>query len=717
MKIRKGFVTNSSSTNFGTMLVSSLGAVGISSIINMLNMDFKAKKKSYVRLVVEAPKSRYVLPGDPVPIRAHVVKVEIEDGVILGEPTVVADATITCVTGCSVVESSGSDHYITTNETLLEKASGQIRFEIAALYEGQAMKANLDFSLAAFDISPTEGTFVTLLKNEEPLSIKCNVPVQFDYDFDANLIEIERTLETDSKVDLNLIENITEPEKIFNKHTCRVKKDYKIRANMNGYIAEKVYTAYFLNEGILVPKQLKEPIVIKCYKDDEAAKRTDKAFVLPIKVVTYDKKLKTLQTNVSLTNTLQFEFHARSKQGHLDPGVAQKIVDDAEIIAELLPDDGAADSKKPYARYRIYANALAEAELDKIEIMIRIISDGDNIGEIQLGGLLLPRIDLKGLIRQFIEYPLGTLAGKNMILGNIDTFMEALDYLSDVVMIKSGNPRYHPGKNIMYLREIPESLDSYKAVQTLYHELVHVIEEMNGDTSGTEAFDERHAYFMQYMSDVAFNLAKLERGTVSDIQATIGEAIDKYHRIFFNWANLIVKANEGEIFSWFGARCLTPHKQFENYMNFPTLCDTNYISDDMKQTIGDLFAKHYFPGNIMGRWKENGGLFDGTIWRISWNNGFLNKLTPEVKGYTFKETSRRWVGGNEMKLEVNYFVIRESDKDEDDLTAVFDGGPFQPDQPNYPDIKTLKLTWKANRTLSECILGDHRDKELTLSRI
>ncbi len=119
----------------------------------------------------------------------------------------------------------------------------------------------------------------------------------------------------------------------------------------------------------------------------------------------------------------------------------------------------------------------------------------------------------------------------------------------------------------------------------------------------------------------------------------------------------------------------------------------------------------------MGRWRENGGLFDGTTWRISWNKGYLNKLTPEVKGYTFKETSRRWVGGTEMKLEVNYFVIRESDKDEDDLTAVFDAGPFQPDQPIYPEIKSLKLTWRANRTLSECLLGDHRDKELTMTRI
>lgn len=680
-------------------------------------MDFQAKKKSYVRLVVESPKSRYVIPGDRVPIQAHVVKLDIEDGVILGEPTVVADASIVCITGCDIVESSGSDHYITTNETLLEKSSGQIRFEISALYEGQIMKANVDFSLAIFSIDPSEGTFVTLLNNEEELTINCSVPVQFDYNFDADLIEVERLLKTDKKVDLKLTENIADPQKIFNNHTCRVKKDYKIKTNMNGYVAEKIYTAEFLNECILIPKQLKEPVVIKCYKDNDSNLRTEKAFTLPIKVVKYDKKLKSLQTDVDLTNSLKFEFHAKSKQGHLTPSEAQKVVEDAQIIAELLPNNGASDNKKPYASYRIYSNALAESELDKLEILVRIISDGENIEEIQLNGLLLPRIDLKGLIRQFIEYPLGTMAGNNMILGNVDIFMEALDHLSDIVMIKSGNPKYHPGKNIMYLYEIPESLDAFKKVQTIYHELVHVIEEIKGDASGTNAWDERHSYFMQYMSDVAFSLAKLERGAVADIQGTVSEVIQEYYDIFFNWANTEEKANEGEIFAWFGARCLTPHKQFENYMNFATLCNTSFISEDLKQNIGTLFAKHYFPGNIMGRWKENGGLFDGTIWRISWNRGYLNKLTPEVKGYTFKETSRRWVGGNEMKLEVNYFVVRDSDKDEDDLTAVFDAGAFQPDSSNYPEIKNLKLTWKANRTLSECILGDHRDKALTLTRV
>ncbi|QSX07846.1 hypothetical protein J0B03_08485 [Alkalibacter rhizosphaerae] len=717
MKIRKGFVTNSSSTNFGTMLVSSLGSVGIASILNVLNTDFQAKKKSYVRLVVEAPSSRFVLPGDLVPLRAHVVKVDIEDGVILGEPTIVAEASIDCVTGCDLVESSGSDHYITTNDSLLKNSSGQIRFEISALYEGQVMKANVDFSLAIFTIDPQEGVFVTNLKNEEPLIIQCSVPVQFNYAFDPNLLETEKVLESERKLELKLIENITEPKDLFNKFSCRVKKNYTLEANMNGYVAQQPYSALFLNECILVPKQLKEPIVIKCYKDEEANKRTEKSFVLPIKVLKYDEKKKNLQTDADLSNSLQFEFYAKSQQGHLTNEAAQQVVEKAQLTAELLPDDGAADAKRPYARYRIYANALAEAELDKLEIFIRIISNGENIEEIQLDGILLPRIDLKGLIRQFIQYPLGTLAGQHLILGNVDTYMGALDYLSDIEMIKSGDPKYHPGKNIMYLYEIPESLESFKKVQTIYHELAHVIEEMNGDESKSKAWDERHSYFMQYMSDVAFLLAKLERGAVSDIQATIGEAIENYHEIYFNWANEEEKANTGEINSWFGARCPTPHKIFDKYLNFPTFCNTNHISDDLKDKIAQLFAKHYFPGNIMGRWRENGGLFDGTTWRISWNRGFLNKLIPEVKGYAFTETSRRWVGGNQLKLEIDYFVIRDSDKDEDDLTAVLDAGPFQPDDPNYPSIQTIKLTWKANRTLSECILGDHRDKEYTLTRI
>lgn len=716
MKIRKGFVTNSSSTNFGTILVTSIGSIGITSILNAFNIDINAKKKSYVRLVVEAPKNKVVKPGDTISLNGEVVMIEIIDGKVSGAPTVVGAAKINCISGERFVDTDGTYYYVTTDKNRIKDSGGAMSFEVSAEYEGQKMAAVVDFYLAEFSINPQEGVFVVGKKTEQPLKLKANTQASFSNNIEVEYLSSEIVFEDGKTLDLKLIENIQEPTKFFNKSTCVINKYIKLQADFGSVIMEKPYLAKFLNESILVPKQLKEPINIKCYKDEEQSKRIDMAFILPIKVVTYSKDKDTLITDIELTNNLVFEFFPKAGHKYLNNEQTRKAVNDAKIIAELVPNDGEATLTKPYARYRIYADALAEAETDRIDIGIRISCNGDGIEDISLDGVLLPKINIKGLIKQFIDYPNGTYIGTLIKLGNVDTYMEALDYLSEIRLISSGDPKYHPGKNVMFLNKIPEGIHEFALVQTIHHEIAHIIEEQNDDESGTTEWDERHSYFIEHLSNVTYHLSRMERGIEPVEDAIIG-AIESFGFVFFNFANKAHPVDRGEVLSWFGAKTLTQHEVFNKYLDFNIYALNSNLSDEVISEISKTVARCYFPGNVMGRWKESGGAFNGMTWRISWNEGRLNKLTPESSAYTFTELSRKWAGGNKLQFEIRYFVVRNSDQDEDEVIAVFDAGTFDPTDYHFPSVNKMTIKWKAGRTLSECILGNHIDQETTLTRI
>lgn len=716
MKIRKGFVTNSSSTNFGTMIVTSVSSIGIASIVNAFNVDIQAKKKSYVRLIVEAPIRRILRPGNDVPLCGEVVKVDIIDGEV-SDPVSVARADITCVEGEKFIEGSSDNYQVTTDMNKLSKNGGGVIFEVSATYEGKPMSAVVEFNLVTFNVDPMDGVFVVGQETEQLIDIETNSSSIFSNNLHKDdLLSIEVVQEDEMNQKLKLIEKITEPEKIFGKHTHTIIKKFVVSSQMGYATFEEEYSAKFLRECILVPRQLKEPIVIRCYPEKEKDKRIDTAVIIPIKVLKYDKNIDNLQTDVTLTNSLQFEFFPRPNQGHLTNEETRKVINDADLRVELEPKDGAANDKKPYARYRVYANALAEAELENIELRMSITSDGDNIDEVYINVQLKPKLDIKGLIRQFIQYPEGTFIGSRISLGTIDTYMDALDYISEIKVVNSGNPKYDPNKNIMYLNTVPESLQEFKLVQTIHHEIAHVIEIQHDDSDGSTYWNERHTYFIQYLSDAAKHLALLERGS-GNVENLIGEAINAYHNVFYNIeANATEPANISEISSWFGVRTPTQHEIFDKYLEYSIYCQNPSLSDDIKDRVEREVARSYFPGNIMGRWKEKGGLFDGTGWRISWGGGNLMNINIDNSQYSFKELTRKWAGGNKLLLEVKFFVTRLSDGDEDDLIAILDGGVFDPSSYSYPSMNTISLTWKAGRTLSECILGDHRGKTVQLTK-
>ncbi len=729
MKIRKGFVTNSSSTNFGVMVITSIAGISAAALISPYEFDQNAKKKSYVRLVVEAPVRKVLRPGQNVTISAQVLKVEIVDGELSDDVTVVGGATISCASGAEIIEmetpspdsNDGSLSFTVIDDLeALLKYDKPILFNISAICEGENLSASLNFTVPYFTVSPIEGNFVLEKDVSMKLNLRSNYGSDYSYNFSEGSLLSSDVLDRDEMSQtINISEDVDDPDKVFNKFTCKVIKDYKIDAPGDGFSLSGNFRGTFLKESILLPKSTKLPVILKSYKDDQSDKRTDEAHLLYVKVLKYDDATKNLKIDLELTNNLSFDFEPTQTNGRLDYDSAKKIVDTANIISELLPDKGAATDQQGYAIYRIYANAFVESEEENIDMIITVSCDDSDIEDITLKGQLKPRISLKGLIRQFIEYPQGTYIGVLAKLGDVDIYFNALDELTEIKLVGSGNPQYEPNSDSMLLREIPESIKEFLVVQTIHHELAHKIERINGESFSRfqkDAYGERHSYFIQYLSDAAKALADIERGVSSDIEAGIGEAIHKYNQVYYNVDNLEYPPNEGEISSWFGVRTLSQHEVFDRYRDFSIHCMNGALPDNIKRNVEKYVESLYFPGDIKGYWKEIGGLFDGGEWSMSWQGGNVFKIIPRHKGYTFTEMSRRWLGGNRLAFEARYLVIRESDKDEDELIAVFDAGTFDSSNWAYPKIDKFTLKWKAGRTLSDCLLGDHMDKEVELIR-
>ncbi|HOV41543.1 MAG TPA: hypothetical protein PLM59_07100, partial [Oscillospiraceae bacterium] len=124
------------------------------------------------------------------------------------------------------------------------------------------------------------------------------------------------------------------------------------------------------------------------------------------------------------------------------------------------------------------------------------------------------------------------------------------------------------------------------------------------------SWGERHSYFIQYLTDAAKILADIERGKVSDIKGSLGEAIYKLYMVCNNADNIECPPNQGEINDWFGVRSLTPHQIFDKYLNFSIYCRNSSLDEAVIKQVEKNAGSEYFPGDIKGYWKFNGGLFD-----------------------------------------------------------------------------------------------------------
>lgn len=726
MKVRKGFVTNSSSTNFGAMLVTSLAGISAASLISPFEYDEKAKEKAYVKLVVEAPTTRVLCPGQSVSISAQLLKVKIIEGKLEDTVSVVGGAGFQCTSGQEILtlepqagDGSGvstvSFKVIDDLNQLLDYQKA-ISFIITANCEGETLRANISFTVPAFSVSPGNGIFVVDKGENKIVKFKTNFYTSFEYDFSKdNMLEAVSISREEFEEEVKLIEDIEDVDSQFDIFTCKIFRDYRIDAPVSNSNMSSNYRAIFLRECILLPRNAKLPVVIKTYNDENSNKRTEEACNFAIKVVKFDDKTKTLKTDIELTNDLNFEFEpildVSKKRFTMD--MANKALEDANIKVEILPNDGLATEKKPYATYRIYSDAFCEAQIDKIQLKMKVSANDSDIKDIEVKAQLRPRIDLKGLITQFIEYPVGTYAATAISLGNVDSYIEAIDKLTEIKLVGSGSPKYDIKTDVMSLRDVPESIEDFIVVQTIHHELCHKIEQIQGDNFYKGgSWGERHSYFIQYLSDAAKILADIERGVASDIKKSLGEAIHKLFLVYNNPDNIETPPNEGEINNWFGVRSMTPHEIFNKYIDFSTHCRNTSLQEETIKQVEKYAASDFFPGNIKGKWKFSGSLFDQGEWIIMWQYGNVFKINIKCPGYEFKELSRKWLGGNRLVFEIRYEVTRLSDQDEDELIAIFDAGTFDPSKWTYPEVNKFTVKWKAGRTLSDCILGDYMDKEV-----
>ena len=534
--------------------------------------------------MVAVPADRVLVKGQTATISAQVVQTEIIEGKLQDELKVVGGATITCRKGTEVLEpitpcdNSGDESTlsftVTSDEELILAYSGGIQFEVSATHSGEKMLGHVSFELPYLNVNPASGIFVVGTQDSVEVNMTTNFDAHFSYDFTKGGLLGQDVLEQEDKHHkVSLSEEVRDLNKVFGIHICKVVRDFKIGTDETPSLT---FRAELLRESIIVPKDLKLPLVVRCYPDQDSDKREANAVLIRVKVMEYDAQKKDLVANVELMNNLHFEFKPTANNGRLTPAMSQKAIDDAKITVELEPNSGAASLSKPYATYRIYANALAEAESDNVNMIMTISCDNPDLEPITLDAQLKPRIDLKGLIAQFIEYPIGTYIGSMIQLGNIDTYHGALDSLTEIRMITSGDPNYSSNTNILSLRNMPESIAQFAQVQTIHHELAHTIEHINNDAEvyreSSRPWGERHSYFIQYLSDVAKNLADVERGRAQNLESTIGKAIDSYYMAYFNSDNLVYPVNEGEVNSWFGARAQTQHVVFDRYLSFSVYC-------------------------------------------------------------------------------------------------------------------------------------------------
>jgi hypothetical protein len=308
-------------------------------------------------------------------------------------------------------------------------------------------------------------------------------------------------------------------------------------------------------------------------------------------------------------------------------------------------------------------------------------------------------------------------------IGKLETYFSALEFIENRVYCESHMP-YSPKskenhyedaymdvsrKNYVYLqdRSMPKAIGDWKEIQSLHHELCHAIEHQHGDTSQNKKLQERHAYFIQHLTDVVKNLSDMERGLVSPALGA-KEAIQAYYNVFFDEHN-----TEPQTFSWFGVTYLTQHRMFERYANFD-MYGGDTVPDSLKSEIAKAFRENYYPGNVQGKgslgskFRETTGMFSGGIWSFKATTAFLglvNNMDFSHPDYEFKRMSNpRWEPGT-LKLKVIFDVKGLKSGKIDELEVELDGGSFDDSDYHYPKIDEFTVTMRSTYRIKDGILG------------
>ena len=465
----------------------------------------------------------------------------------------------------------------------------------------------------------------------------------------------------------------------------------------------------------------KEAFILTSFTDGEKEKREENAFRLPLAVMRWNNSARKLEPDTTLAGSLEIEITADTRSRKLAVADAVKAVEEAEIKIETEsgPSQAAVDYAMKPEIYMIYPEKSVVAAAESIDLLVTVSCDAEDIKDLCLKAGLKPQNDFRSMIRWFIEYPQGTMADRYITLANVDTYLGALDFIENRVFSVSSAPftpktkenHYEDGKldairpRCVVLRDdsMPHSIGEFSRIQSLFHELTHVIEDQNGDigiiSSGGPA--ERHTYFIQYLSDVTKDLTDMEKNPYIDVESAVQSVITGFHRVYFNPENA-----EPQTFAWFGTVPKTQHFIFDKYADFHVHCSSSALKDEQKHRISRQFRKSYFPGTARGKFKETDGFFKDAVWTFIWGDGWLKDLKIEHPGFRFSEESpRQWEGGNRLAMKAVYYVESLTTGKNDVLNVELDAGTFNPDDFHYPKIDKFTVKRSASYKISDCIMG------------
>lgn len=496
---------------------------------------------------------------------------------------------------------------------------------------------------------------------------------------------------------------------------------------------EGIGTAY---EGIDIDV-IPTDALIECFTDKEEEKREEKALHIPLTVMKWDEKRRMLEPDITKSEVLSFTYNVHPDFDFKSPetkALAERVVTKARLDTRVMPAPSTLkmdNMKKPKA-YMLLASADPDEGAAPFDIQIAVsCSDDNSLEELLLKAQIKPNPDFKGMVRWFLEYPIGSAAGEFITLGNVTTYHGALDFIGSRVYPLSGVPWevnwlwnkgstfYETGrKDIMRDSYIAIQDDSFpkgigdsefKKVQALVHELCHVIEDQHGDYR-VDAIAERHAYYLQHLSDLAGALADMEDPNCT-LDAVIQRAVNG---AYWHYMDPEIMGDLSNIGPWFGAAFkLSVHELFNKYAyHIDTL--GGKMNGTHRETVAKAFRHWYFPGNLsevevqrgvrtdaIGRFVETDGLFKDAQWTFSWNQGMLRGISLTHSEYTFDIKDYEWMGGRELKLRIQLNVkgMQLPEGSFEPISVVMDGGTYNMSAKSFPFVRSFAANWN--------LLNDH----------
>ncbi|ETA82471.1 zinc ribbon domain-containing protein [Youngiibacter fragilis] len=514
-------------------------------------------------------------------------------------------------------------------------------------------------------------------------------------------------------------------QRFMHRYQCMITATTRKDKVEEKFIVELCYEGIGTAYSDLKNSESRDKVLLACFTDGEKEKREQNAYILPLAVMRWDAKTRELVPDLKACEGLKLSFTPDKASKIMKADEAKKAIADADIqvIPESGPSKEKVDLKKKPAVFKLYPGKSAVSVAPEVEVIVEASLSGGEFKPLELKGILKPQTDYRAMLKWFIEYGQGTFVDRYIKIGKLETYFSALEFIENRVYCESHMPytpttkqnHYEDGyldvsrKNYVYLQDasMPKAIGDWTQIQSLHHELCHAIEHQHGDVSQDKKLQERHAYFIQHLTDVVKNLSDMERGLVSPALGA-KDVIQAYYNVFFDEHN-----NEPQTFSWFGVTYLTQHRLFERYANFDMYAGDT-VPDGLKSEIAKTFRENYYPGNVQGKgslgskFRETSGMFSGGIWSFKATTAFLglvNNMDFSHPDYEFKRMSNpRWEPGT-LKLKVIFDVKGIKSGKIDELEVELDGGAFDDSDYHYPKIDEFTVTMRSTYRIKDGILG------------